>query len=59
MQKFIIQFQCIFNQPQKIWLWGFSVTEKLAQTSISLPVHEFITKKQLDFIVKIIKQAVI
>ena len=37
----------------------FPVTEKLAQTSISLPVHEFITKKQLDFIVKIIKQAVI
>ena len=36
----------------------FPVTEKLANTSISLPVHEFITKKKLDFIIKIIKKAI-
>ena len=37
----------------------FPVTEKLANTSISLPVHEFITKKKLDFIIKIIKKAIV
>ena len=37
----------------------FPVTEKLANTSISLPVHEFITKKNIDFIVNIIKKAIV
>lgn len=37
----------------------FPVTEKLANTSISLPVHEFITKKELDLIIKIIKKAIV
>lgn len=36
----------------------FPVTEKLAKTTISLPVHEFISKKNLDFIIKIIKKAI-
>ena len=37
----------------------FPVTERLAETSISIPVHEFITKKNIDFIVNIIKKAIV
>ena len=32
----------------------FPVAEKLSQTSISLPVHEFVTKKDLKFMANII-----
>lgn len=34
----------------------FPVAEKLSQTSISLPVHEYITKKNLEYIVNIINK---
>ena len=33
----------------------FPVTERLAQTSISLPVHEFINKEQQDRVINLIK----
>ncbi len=36
----------------------FPIAEKLSQTSISLPVHEFITKKDLRFMVNEIKKCV-
>ena len=33
----------------------FPVSEKLAKTTLSLPVHEFIDKRKLDFMIKKIK----
>ena len=33
----------------------FKVAEKIASSVISFPVHEFIKKKELDFIIKKIK----
>ena len=33
----------------------FPITEMLADTSISLPVHEFIRKKHLNKIINVIK----
>lgn len=36
----------------------FPIAEKLSQTSISLPVHEFITKKDLKFMVNEIKKCI-
>jgi aminotransferase EvaB len=33
----------------------FPITEKISATTISLPVHEFIKKKDLNFMIKIIK----
>lgn len=33
----------------------FPVSEKLAKTTLSLPVHEFINKRELDFMIKKIK----
>ena len=32
----------------------FPITEKMSDTSISLPVHEFVTIKMLDKIVKVL-----
>jgi len=34
----------------------FPVAEKMAKTTISLPVHEFITKKNLDYMTNLIKK---
>ena len=36
----------------------FPVAEKLSQTSISLPVHEYITKKNLIHIINLISKCV-
>ncbi len=36
----------------------FPIAEKLSQTSISLPVHEYVTKKQLNLMINLIKTAV-
>ena len=36
----------------------FPVAEKLSQTSISLPVHEYITKKNLEYIVNLISKCI-
>ena len=33
----------------------FPISEKLSKNTISLPVHEFIKKKDLDFMIKKIK----
>ena len=33
----------------------FPMAEKLSKDTLSLPVHEYVTKKQLDFIIKQIK----
>ena len=48
MLKFIIQFQFITKaSPAKFLKYkkgDFPVAEKLANTSLSLPVHEFIKK---------------
>ena len=35
---------------------SFPMTEKIASETISLPVHEFITKKNLDKIISIFKK---
>ena len=34
----------------------FPVSEKLAKTSLSLPVHEFVYKKQLNFMISSIRR---
>ena len=34
----------------------YPVAEQLARSTLSLPVHEFITEQQLDFIVGAIKE---
>lgn len=34
----------------------FPVAERIAKTTLSLPVHEFITKEQCDLVVKLIKR---
>ena len=36
----------------------FPITEKLSQTSISLPVHEYVTQKNLDLMISFIKTSV-
>ena len=34
----------------------FPIAEKMANTSLSLPVHEFITKSQIDMVVSLIRE---
>ena len=58
MQKFIIRFQCIYSQLQEsliIKKGDFPNAEKIANSTISLPVHEFITKKNMNKMINLIK----
>ena len=56
MQRYIILPLCIYSQLQKFMGKKeiFQFSEKLSDTSLSLPVHEFVLKKDLYNISRII-----
>ena len=58
MLKFIILFQCIYNPQQRnMDIKGdFPICEEISDTTISIPVHEFINEKQMNFVIKKIKK---